>query len=149
MRIFEKIDLLPSDIRNYCIKPYLSLGTILFTCKKYYENNIMKYRLTNNKYLYKKYGLTLDSYIKKIIIKKFDYIFSLLVKEKYGHWKKIKRYKYKDYRFKTYIDVLIYLCIDNDSTKCRNHIISYEKNNDTVRKNKYKKMKRINNRWNN
>ena len=149
MNIFEMVEHLPSDIINYGIKPFLSLDILLLTCKKYYENNIIKYRLKYDKYLYKKSGLTLDSYIKKIIRKKFDYIFLLLMKEKYEHWKNIKKYIYKGYRYKTFIDVLIHLCIELDSTKCRNHLICYNKNNDFVRKNKHKKMRRINNIWSN
>lgn len=149
MTLFGNIKLLPKDIINFEILPFISSEILLFTCKKYYENNIIKYRLTNNNFSYKKNGLILDSYIKKIIMKGFDYIFQLLINEKYYHWKKIKRYRYKAYLFDTYVDVLNYLCIELDSTKCRILLMSYEKKNDVVRKNKYKKMRRINNKWSN
>ena len=48
-----------------------------------------------------------------------------------------------------YIDLLDQLCIEYQSTKCRNCISNYEKKNGSLRKNKYKKMRRINNIWSN
>ena len=148
MDLFSKIKLLPTDLLRFELLPFISNNILLFTCKKYYEKNIIKYRLTNNKYSYKKNGLILDGYIKKIIIKRFDYIFSLLIKEKYEDWRKIKKNKNKNWKYKTYIDVLEQICIELDSTKCRNHIKTYE-NTHNVRKNKHKKMRRINNTWSN
>jgi hypothetical protein len=148
MNIFQKINQLPNEIINHEMFKYLNDEQLLFTNKKYYEKNIIKYRLKNEKFSYKKSGL-LDNYIKKIIINHYNYIFSLLIQEKYTHWIKIKRYKYKSYKYKSYIDLLDQLCIDLQSTKCRNYLLSYEKDNGFLRKNKYKKMRRINNIWSN
>ena len=71
MDLFSKIKLLPTDLLRFELLPFISNNILLFTCKKYYEKNIIKYRLTNNKYSYKKNGLILDGYIKKIIIKRY------------------------------------------------------------------------------
>mgnify|MGYP006188303227 CR=1 FL=1 len=147
MNIFQKINQLPNEIIDHEIFTYLNDGELLFTCKKYYEINMKKYRLKNEKISYKK-GL-LDNYIKKIIINNYDYIFSLLIQEKYIHWIKIKRYNYKGYKYKSYIDLLDQLCIESQSTTCRNCLLSYEKENGLLRKNKYKKMRSINNIWSN
>jgi hypothetical protein len=147
MILCESLLKLPKEIVENEIFKYLNNEQLLFTNKKYYEENIIKYRLKNNDFSYKKNGLKLDSYIKKIIMNKYDYIFSLLIKEKYKHWKKIKGYYYKDYRYKSYIDVLKHMCTELNVTKCWNIIMTYEKSG--VRKNKYKKMRRINNIWSN
>tara|TARA_B100000795_G_C22723584_1_gene408492 strand:+ start:61 stop:507 length:447 start_codon:yes stop_codon:yes gene_type:complete len=148
MILCESLLKLPKDVVENEIFKFLNNEQLLFTNKKYYEKTIIEYRLKNNNFSYKKNGLKLDCYIKKIIINKYNYIFSLLIKEKYKHWKKIKGYYYKDYRYKSYIDVLKHICIELDSTKCRNTILLYEKSNG-VRKNKYKKMRSINNIWSN
>ena len=147
--IFKNIILLPNDIKSHVIIPFISNDILLFTCKKYYEDNIIKYRLTNSKFSYKRNGTLLDSYIRRIITKKYYYIFSLLIKEKYSHWVKIKGYKYKNYRYKSFMDALEQICIELNSTKCRNYILSYKDNVKVVRKNKYKKMRSINNIWSN
>jgi hypothetical protein len=149
MNLFENIKLLPNDLIKFEVLPFISNDILLFTCKKYYEENIVNYRLKNDCYSYRRSCLVLDSYIKKIIINKFNYIFSLLIQVKYEHWKKLKKYKYKGWKYKTYIDVLEHICVELDSTKCRNCIIYYKKKNDFVRKNKHKKMRRINNIWSN
>ena len=146
--MLEKLYLLPEEIVTNEILKFLGNEKLLFTSKKYYEKNIIKYRLTNTKFSYKRIGL-LDNYIKKILINQYDYIFSLLINEKYGHWVKIKNYTYKGYKYKTYIDLLKQLCIEYQSNKCRNSILNYERINGKLRKNKYKKMRRINNIWSN
>jgi len=147
--MLNNLILLPKELVEVEIFKYLNGEQLLFTNKKYYESNIIKYRLTNNKFSYAKFGLNLDHYIKIIIKNRYDYIFSLLIREKYNHWVKIKKYKFRGYRYNTYIDLLDQLCIEYQSTKCRNSIQSYEKNNGFLRKNKYKKMRRINNIWSN
>ena len=146
--MIENLYLLPEVIVNYEIFKFLSYEKLLFTSKKYYEPNIIKYRLTNKNFSYKRLGF-LDNYIKKLLINKYDYIFSLLIREKYKHWVNIKKYKYKGYKYNSYMDLLDQLCIENQSTKCRNCILDYEKTNGSLRKNKYKKMRRINNIWSN
>ena len=42
--------------------------------------------------------------------------------------KKKKKYKYKGYRYNTFIDVLIHLCIELESTKCQKSIFYHIKN---------------------
>jgi hypothetical protein len=149
MVLYEAFLILPKEIIDIEIFKFLNNKQLLFTSKKYYENNIINYRLKNDTFSYKKTGLKLDHYIKKIIINHYDYIFSLLIQEKYPYWIKIKRYNYKGYKYKSYIDLLNQLCIEYQATKCRNFLLSYEKNNGVVRKNKYKKIRRINNIWSN
>ena len=144
--MIEKLYLLPEEIVNDEIFNFLGSEQLLFTCKKYYETNIIKYRLTKMS-LRAFFGL--DNYIKKLLVNQYDYIFSLLIREKYKHWVHIKKYKYKGYKYTSYMDLLDQLCIEYQSTKCRNCILNYEKTNGSLRKNKYKKMGRINNIWSN
>ena len=144
--MFNNLILLPKELVEVEIFKYLNDEQLLFTNKKYYESNIIKYRLTK---ISLKAFFGLDNYIKRLLINKYDYIFSLLIREKYKHWVHIKKYRYKGYKYKSYIDLLDQLCIEYQSNKCRNSILEYERINGSLRKNKHKKMRRINNIWSN
>jgi len=143
--LYKRLLLLPKDIVQIEIFKFLSKKQLLFTNKKNYEKNIIKYRLLE----LKNCGLSLDSYIRNILINKMNYIFYVLINDKYKHWINIKKYKYKAYKYRTFIDLLEQLCYDLNSTKCRNVILNYEKKNNNVRKKKNKKMKHINIKWTN
>ena len=108
-----------------------------------------KLRFNDMEFSYKNTGIGLDGYIKKILFNRYDYIFSLLVREKYELWVKKRRFYYKGYKYNNYIDWIEQLCYDLDSTVCRNTILDYERKNNKVRKKKHKKMKTINNKWSN
>ncbi len=92
MILCESLLKLPKDVVENEIFKFLNNEQLLFTNKKYYEKTIIEYRLKNNNFSYLKKYLKLDCYIKKIIINKYKYIFSRLIKEQYTHWKKIKGY---------------------------------------------------------
>ena len=140
---------LPVEIVNIEILKFLNGEQLLFTNKSNYEKYIIYYRFNHEQYSYKNAGIGFDNYMKKILLKKYDYIFSLLVKYKYKQWIKPSKFRYNGYRYENYIDFLEQLCYSLNSTKCRNALLDYEKDNKQVRKKKYKKMKSIINRWNN
>ena len=140
---------LPVEIVNIEILKFLNGEQLLFTNKSNYEKYIIYYRFNHEKFSYKNAGIGFDNYMKKILLKKYDYIFSLLIKYKYKQWIKPIKFRYNGYRYENYIDFLEQLCYKFNSTKCRNALLDYEKNNKQVRKKKYKKMKSIINRWNN
>jgi hypothetical protein len=138
--ILRRIDKIPIEL-VIIIKSYIPREIIIVTNKKECEGEYMKLRLTQ-------IG-NLHSYSRKIIINKLNYIFEMLIKFKYTHWKNIKRYRYNGYKYDSYILFLEQLCIMLESTKCGKVIGEFEKRNGIVRKKKHKKMRSINNTWTN
>ena len=155
--ILKKINLLPEEITLY-IKNFLSDKSLLLTNKKDYEENIMKVRfLYHNKLLCKNflyntetgYYSRLDSYINYLIKNDFHYVFGLLIHYKYKQWINIKRYRYKGYLHRNYLEFLNHLCITSESTKCRNILKKAESFIPLLRKKRHKKIRHINNTWTN
>ena len=149
MEILTNVGYLPMEIVEHEILSYLNEKQLLLTNKNFYEKYMAKLRFGDKEFSYKNTGIGLDGYIKKIVLNRYDYIFSLLIKEKYNRWIKRRKFYYKGYKYNHYIDWLEQLCYDLNSTACRNTILDYERNNNKVRKKKHKKMKTINNRWSN
>jgi len=152
MDLLNKINKIPLEVAMI-IKMYIPREFIIITNKKDYENEYMKLRMVYNtsslpyKSLSFKRNYTLESYIQKIIKHKLNYIFEMLIKYKYNHWINIKKYRYRGYKYSNYIQYLEQTCIKFESTKCRNTIHKFEKENGIVRKKKHKKIRRINNTW--
>ena len=148
MELLNKINKIPLDL-VMIIKTYIRREIIIITNKKDYENEYMKIKMDSNTVLPYKTNYTLESYIRRIIKNNLNYIFKMVIKYKYNHWAKIKKYKYKEYKYGSYIQFLEQLCITLESTKCINVIRDFEKNNGLVRKKKHKKIRRITNTWTN
>ena len=153
MDLLNKINKIPLEVAMI-IKMYIP-RIIIITNKKDYENEYMSLRLEYNREAlpyksisYKK-KYTLESYIGKIIKNDLNYIFEMIIKYKYNHWIKIKKYRYRGYKYSNYIHFLEQLCIKLESTKCREAIKIFEEKNGIVRKKKHKKIRRINNTWTN
>ena len=149
MDILKNLTCLPIEIVEHEILSFLNGKQLLFTNKAFYEKYMAKLRFNDLEFSYKNTGIGLDGYIKKILFNRYDYIFSLLVREKYELWVKKRRFYYKGYKYNNYIDWIEQLCYDLDSTVCRNTILDFERRNNKVRKKKHKKMKTINNKWSN
>ena len=152
--LLNKIDRTPIEI-VMIIKKYIPREIIIITNKKDYENEYMNLRLTCNgegipfrSISYKK-NFTFQTYIKKIIANNMNYIFEMLIKHKYNHWINIKKYRYRGYKYSNYIQYLEQLCIQMESTLCKNVICDFEKNKGIIRKKRDKKIRRINNTWSN
>ncbi len=95
-------------------------------------------------YIYPTYNIY-TQYIKILLRKDLDFIFSFLLYEYGNDWQRNKKIKYKNISFSSYIEYLIYLCMEKyKATKCRNKIYK-------ILGNKYKNKKTIlfNNEWNN
>ena len=150
MDLLNKINKIPLEV-VMIIKTYISREFIIITNKKDYENEYMKMRLKWNEtalpYKSISYNYTFESYVRKIIKNNMNYIFEMVIKYKYNHWLKIKKYRYNGYKYRNYIQFLEQLCIILESTKCGNVIKMFEGKNGIVRKKKHKKIRRINNTW--
>jgi len=151
MDLLNKINKIPLEVAMI-IKTYIPREIIIITNKKDYEKEYMNLRFEWNllcKSISYKKSYTLESYIRKIIKNDLNYIFEMVIKYKYNHWVKIKKYIYNGYKYRTYIQFLEQLCIMLESTRCREVIKNFENNNGIVRKKKHKKIRRINNTWTN
>lgn len=151
MDLLNKINKIPLEVAMI-IKTYIPREIIIITNKKDYEKEYMTLRFEWNllcKSIPYKKSYTLESYIRKIIKNDLNYIFEMVIKYKYNHWVKIKKYIYNGYKYRNYIQFLEQLCIMLESTRCREVIKNFENNNGIVRKKKHKKIRRINNTWTN
>lgn len=151
MDLLNKINKIPLEVAMI-IKTYIPREIIIITNKKDYEKEYMNLRFEWNllcKSISYKKSYTLESYIRKIIKNDLNYIFEMVIKYKYNHWVKIKKYIYNGYKYRNYIQFLEQLCIMLESTRCREVIKNFENNNGIVRKKKHKKIRRINNTWTN
>lgn len=95
-----------------------------------------------NKKYFKKYHYLLknyiinnrtEDYIRNMIKRDCDFIFSRLLEENYNKWKKMSNYYYNSYEFYNYICFLCYFCEENDAVNCKNIIHDYLKNNNIIK----------------
>ena len=88
-----------------------------------------------------------DNYVRDMIRKDYNFVFQFIIKENYLFWLKTKKCFHKNKIFSTYLELLENLCIENQSTKCRNEILLKS----GLSKNQHKKniVKTINREWSN
>jgi hypothetical protein len=60
-----------------------------------------------------------EHYIRNIIYRDFDFIFTQIIQENYLKWIDMKQYMYKNVIYKNYIYFIKDFCIENNSEKCR------------------------------
>jgi len=89
-----------------------------------------------------------DNYIRHLIRRDSEYVFYQTANENIVSWCKTKKYIHKNKSFSNYVDLLENLCLETESTKCRN-IIKYMLNKSGLFKNQHKKkiVKIINREW--
>jgi hypothetical protein len=109
--IFYYINKLPIDLVNE-IKKYIPNKNLIFTNNK---NYMLNHYLIKN--LIPK--MKLEYYIRNIVYRDFDYVFSQIIQENYLKWIDIKQYLYKNVIYKNYIYFIKHFCIENNSEKCR------------------------------
>ena len=109
--IFNYINKLPIDLINE-IKKYISNKNLIFTNKKKYMVNhyLIRYLIPKMKF---------EHYIRNIVYRDFDFIFTQIIQENYLKWFEIKQYLYKNVIYNNYIYFIKYFCIENNSEKCR------------------------------
>jgi hypothetical protein len=114
---FNKILDLPYEIINI-IKEFIPKINLIFTSK---ENYISYHSLI------KKNIKNYENYIRDMVRRDNDFVFTFILKENYNIWVNIKQYKYKNMIFKNYFYFLINYCIENDCNNCRNVISNFLK----------------------
>jgi len=135
----QLLQILPVDVL-YIIYNYLPQSTIMWLTHKDYMKNhkYIKHLIPNKLY---------DNYIRNIIRKDCDFVFQFIIKENYIHWFR-HSFTYKNTKYPTYTNFLHDLCIQNNSTNCKNIILEYMNMSKTgFHKNQHKKNRNKNIRW--
>ena len=117
MSLIEKINKLPLEIVDI-IKEYVPHIILVFTNRENYH----KFHSVIKPYI-KHY----ENYIRDMIRRDNDIVFSMILRENYQKWFEIKHYRYKNMIFKNYLYFTIQFCIENDSNHCRNAISDFFK----------------------
>jgi len=141
--LLRKIDLLPEELVREIYFFIPKNARIFFNKTLYLKfHKYLKPRLSQNN-LY-------DSYIRSIIRNDLDFVFIQIFKENYDYWIKSKKYTYKNKSFSNYLYLLEQLCIETESTKCRNKIrIFLEQSGLLKNQHKNKISKVIKRQWTN
>jgi hypothetical protein len=136
----KNINNLPCEL-IYLIKCYLPKSTLMFLNKSYYK----KYHYLIKKFIIKN---NFENYIRNIIRRDNDFVFSHILIDFNKELSKIKNYIYKNVMYKKYYYFLIDYCISNNSVKCRNTLNDFL-NVQGLCQNRHKKNTSIHIRWKN
>jgi hypothetical protein len=119
---------LPLDIINY-IKKYIPQKELVFTNRENYNlfHPIIKLHIKDY-----------DLYIKYMIKRDNEFVFTKIVEENCYKWYEIKKYQYKNMIFTNYLYFVINFCIENESNNCIK-VLSYFLKEHGLCKNLHKK----------
>jgi hypothetical protein len=109
--LFKNIIKLPEVLCDEIYR-YIPKSVTLFLNKQSYitEHNLVKQYINPKK---------IEDYIRTIIRRDHDFIFSRLLVENYYRWINMKEYYYRDCIFSNYLIFLESYSIDHESIKCR------------------------------
>jgi hypothetical protein len=142
------MDFLPLEI-IFIIKSYLPLNIYYLTNKQdyiCYNQKIISSLPKNN------YKSSQRSYIRNLIRKDYYFILNIILDVKFDNWYKAIRIPYNGHTFPCYIDLLNYHSIEMKSSNCRKLIqekIINKLGTKRINKKKFKRIRIINNKWNN
>lgn len=111
-QLLNNIDKLPNEIVSL-IETYVPTTKKLFWNKALYEVNhklLLQYLFIHNK--------NIEEYIRSIIRKDHDYVFSRLLVDNLDKWTNLRNYLNKDCIYMNYLVFLNSYCVDHDSQKC-------------------------------
>jgi hypothetical protein len=141
MNLFEKINKLPHELVDiiYDFIPGLTKCVLNKSLYRKYHSCIKPFISSRGLF---------DNYIRDIIRKDLDFVFFHIAKENYTLWLKAKKCTYKNKIFSNYMELLENLCIETESTKCRN-IMNEAPNKSGLHKNQHKNniVKSIDREW--
>jgi len=130
------MDLLPTDVLPI-IYSYIPISV-----KKNLNKQLFEEYCSDMKMIWKNF----DSTIRYIIRNDYDYLLDIQFKNRYTHWKKLRRWRYKHIIYPHYVEYLRQFALEQKSLKCCKVIIKY--NGDSSKK-KYKRIRIKNIRWSN
>jgi hypothetical protein len=132
------LKVLPAEL-VMLIKSYLPKSSLIFLNNYYYK----KYHYLVKKCIGKN---NFENYIRDIIRRDNDFVFSRIIFDYHKELSKIKHYVYKNVMYKNYFYFLIEYCISNESVKCRNILNEFLKVQGLCQ-NRHKKNRFIHIRW--
>jgi hypothetical protein len=131
---------LPLEIEDI-IKSFIPISVLVILNKK----NYVKYHKELKNFISKS---QYENYIRDMLRRDNDFIFSFLLKENCKTWLNIRKYKYSNMNYGNFFCFIDKFCIDNESTKCRN-ILKAFLNKTGLSKNQHKKNTITNIIWTN
>ena len=134
------ISRLPLELEDI-IKSFIPISVLLTLNKQYYVKYHKYIKEFINKFQY-------DNYIRDMLRKDNDFVFSFLIKENQKMWLNIRKYKYSGTSYGNFFCFIDKFCVDNESTKCRNFMKEYL-NKTGLSKNQHKKNTITNIIWTN
>jgi hypothetical protein len=143
MDLLSNINELPDELKRI-IKTFIPNIVSLFLTKKMY----IKHHCHVRKYMIDR-GISYDNYVRDMIRKDNDFVFSLILKENKDYWSKQKKYMYKNTIYYNYNYFLLEYCIENKKTHCKNCIRQIVFDTTGLCKNQHKKNIRRNVIWTN
>jgi hypothetical protein len=138
MNIMIIIDKLPDDLIKL-INEYIPKKALLFTNKMYYElyHPLIKTYISNY-----------ESYTRDMIRRDNEFVFEKIIRENFNKWSANRQYSYQHMLFNSYINFIMYFCIENESEKCRTILLNlFEERNFNRNRHKKNVIKYI--KWNN
>ena len=137
-KFWESISKLPNEVCSI-IFSYVRNEEKVFLNKEFYE----KYHyLISSKISYNNY----DNCIRDIIRTDSSYVLNQLLHENYERWLVKRKRIHKNIIYNNYTDYILGLCLESESTKCR-ELINEFYNTKGLSKNLHKKNRSNNKRW--
>jgi len=132
------VDILPCEL-VMLIKTYLPRSFLIFLNNYYYKkyHYLVKSMVGKNNF---------ENYIRDIIRRDNDFVFSHILLDYHRGISKIKNYVYKNMMYKNYYYFLTDYCIKNNSIKCRTELNEFLKEQGLCQ-NRHKKNSCIHIRW--
>ena len=130
--LLNNINKLPNELVSI-IHSYVPTITTLFWSKWLYNANhilLQQYIAAHNK--------NIEKYIRTIIRKDHDFVFSQLLVDNLERWLNLRNYFDKDCIYLNYLVFLNSYCIDNDSKKCK-ELLQHTLDKVGLSKNQHKK----------
>ena len=137
--LFQRINILP-DVLIDIVHEFVPLKVTIFLSKDLYTHHHYKLKQFIPK-------INRESYIRDMIRRDCDFVFSHLLNENFVKWIfEIKHYKYKNIIYKNYLYFIKDFCFIQESNKCRTILQTFFEKHDLC-KNQSKKNHVRNIRW--
>jgi hypothetical protein len=138
MDLLQQIYVLPCEL-NVTIYSYLPETYAIFLNKKLYlkKHKLVKQWIPPSLY---------DNYIRDMVRKDCEFVFTEIVDQNVKQWLKMKKYKYDNIIYNNYFYFLASFCIDNKSTRCRD-VLTRNLEKLGMSKNQHKNNRAINIKW--
>tara|TARA_B100000927_G_C16164369_1_gene348734 strand:- start:114 stop:557 length:444 start_codon:yes stop_codon:yes gene_type:complete len=138
IKFWKYISDLPNEVCSI-IFSYIRSEEKVFLNKEYYEqfHYLISSKISSNNY---------DNYIRDIIRNDASFVLNQLLNENYERWLVKRKRIHKNIIYNNYTDYMLGLCLESESTKCR-ELINEFYNTKGLSKNLHKKNRSNNKRW--